>query len=219
MALGNQGDEVGRVANPGSMRTRGSNSKTSAALMAEEPCVGVAQAGFEGGGSEPAECRQPRHVHQLARRGIGLGRIPDQPPLEPSDARHGLGQFANRAVHPRAHIDVAEHRLRVRAIGFHRQLHHMHTGRGHVVHVQELAHRYAAAPDHHRLRPALHRLVKAPQQRGSHTAVLGVEVVSRAVQVHAAVVVQVLAVEASTAGRWRSRNPAGARARRDAPAA
>ncbi len=73
----------------------------------------------------------------------------------------------------------------------------MNAGRGHVIHVQEFAHRRAAAPHHH-IRCVLgSRLVETTQQRRDHVRVARVEVIVRPVQVgrhHRAIVTVVLTV-------------------------
>jgi hypothetical protein len=86
---------------------------------------------------------------------------------------------------------VPAHRVGVLVVGRAREGHHIQAPLDHVVHVQELAPRAAAAPDQHAGRAADLCQVKALDQRGHHVAVLQVVVVAGPVQVarhHAAVV-------------------------------
>ena len=94
---------------------------------------------------------------------------------------------------------MAEHRLCIGIVDPLFQVHHEERGRRHVVDMQEFAPGRARAPDHHLGRIVEHRLPEAPDQRRQHMAVLGVEVVARAVEVrrhHRAVIGAVLAVVA-----------------------
>src|SRR5450756_3083689 len=54
------------------------------------PVVGAADALFEAHGGRPAEAAQAAHVHELARRAVGLGGVPLHGTLVAHDALHEL---------------------------------------------------------------------------------------------------------------------------------
>src|SRR5690606_32184768 len=99
------------------------------------------------------------------------------------------------------HVDMGKHRISVTGIGFAVQLHYMHAGRRHVIHMQKLTHGLAATPYNYFLFTRLDRLVEATQQRRDHMAVFWVKVIVGPVKVgrhYAAVIPAVLAVIAFT---------------------
>ena len=96
---------------------------------------------------------------------------------------------------------MGQHRLGIGLISGIVQLHHMDTGRGHIVHMQELAHRCTSTPDHQLFVAALNRFMEAAQQGRDHMAVLRVIVIMGAIQIgrhYAAVITTMLTVIAFT---------------------
>ena len=151
--------------------------------IGEEPLICICQPGFELSASGPPQIPQPIHIHQLPRRPIRLAVIKYQLALKTRHLGHRLRQLADRHICAGTHIDVREHRLRVRPIGLHIQSMHEEARLRHVIHVQKLPLRRPRAPDRHGRGPLLHRLMEAPDHGRHHVAVLGVEIVERAVEV------------------------------------
>src|SRR5450756_2616846 len=105
------------------------------------PVVGAADALFEAHGGRPAEAAQAAHVHELARRAVGLGRVPLHGALVAHNALHESGELADREVLAAAHVEHA-----VGDLGGVHELEAEDDGAADVVDVQELAARHARAP-------------------------------------------------------------------------
>lgn len=116
----------------------------------------------------PAKLMQARDVEQFTRRAVRLRSVEHHPALVTHHLCDSLRQFADSAVHASADVNVRQHRGGVLLPHFARQLHHVNTGRRHIVNMQKFAHRRAAAPHHHLRRVALRSLMKATQQRRDH---------------------------------------------------
>src|SRR5690606_8367815 len=150
-----------------------SDGDCGSALVAV-PVVGLPDALFERDARAPAEGRHARDVEELARRAIRLGRVPFETSAEADDTAYGFRELAYRDVPSRA--DVVQPFV-------HALLHQVHTCVGHVIDVQELAHRPARAPHDQGVVSARLRFMRLPQQGRQHVTVLKVEVVVRPVQV------------------------------------
>ncbi|MNE75948.1 hypothetical protein D3C80_1721530 [compost metagenome] len=100
-------------------------------------------------GITPAQIGQAADIHQLARGAIGFSGIKHHLTGKADHLGHGLRQLANGAINPGANVDVRQHRLGIGLINFIGQLHQMHAGGGHIIDMQKLAHRRAAAPHHY----------------------------------------------------------------------
>ena len=122
----------------------------------------------------PAEASETADIKQLARSAVRLGGVEADTPPKADHIHDGLGQFADGDVGACPDVDQQA----VVAV-----LHQVDTGVGQVVHIQELAHRSAAAPDDILFVTAQLGLVRLAQQRGQDVAVGEVVVVVRAVQV------------------------------------
>lgn len=131
----------------------------------------------------PPQRLQPRHIQQLARRSVGLRGVEFDPSCETYHARYRLGKLLDRAVRSRSHVDVRKHWRGVGAPLVFIQLHDVDACGGHVVHVEEFAPR-CTAPPYDDLFGVVHfGLVEAAEQGRDDVAVLGVIVVSGAVEV------------------------------------
>ena len=72
-----------------------------------EPFVGAGETLLERHRGAPAEAAQAADVHQLARRAVGLRRVPGDLALVADHALHELGQLADRQVFAAAHVEQA----------------------------------------------------------------------------------------------------------------
>lgn len=157
--------------------------------------VGLGQAGGEVDFRSPAQAVQAPAVHELAGGAVGFAGVERDLPGVAGDAGDAVGELGDGHVRPVAHVDVAEHGLGVLLVAGLGQVHHMHAGGGHVVHIQKLAHGRAAAPDGHLGRARHLGFVEPADQRGDDVAVFRVVVVARAIEVggHDAAVVHAVA--------------------------
>ena len=103
--------------------------------------------------------------------------------------------FQDGHIFPTAHIDMAEHGLGMLAVGGFVEVHNVHTGRCHVVHVQEFAHGCACAPDGNGRCLVDLGFMEATNQCRDDVGVFGVVVVTRPIEVgrHDAAVVHPVA--------------------------
>ena len=96
---------------------------------------------------------------------------------------NGLGHFGNGHICAAAHIDVALHGAGMLVVNRFGQVHHMHTGCGHIVHIQKLSAGGAIAPNFNAGCVGQLGLVKAPEERWDDVAIFRVVVIARAIQV------------------------------------
>src|SRR5258705_11167578 len=85
----------------------------------------------------PAHRKQPRAVHQLARRSVGFARVPFNLSFESHFAPHHLCEIANRNVAPEANIDEL-----LLAVALHQE----HARARQIVRIQKFPERFARAP-------------------------------------------------------------------------
>jgi hypothetical protein len=111
----------------------------------------------------PAERGEPRDIHELARRAVGLGGVPSDAALEADHLRDDLCELLDRHVRAGADID------KVGRIGHSQQ---EGAGVGQLVHMQELALRRTSAPGLDLVAAGLLRLVEATDERRQHVRVL-----------------------------------------------
>ena len=145
----------------------------------------------------PAQLMQTRNVKQFARRAVRFAGVKHHAPLVTHDLRDSLGQFTDGAVHTGAHVDMRQHWLGIFLQHFLSQLHHVDTGRRHIVDMQKFTHWRPASPHHHIRRILLASLMKAAQQRRDHMRITRMKVVMRSVQIgrhHRAIITAILSV-------------------------
>ena len=165
------------VANPDDANAQLAHQADTAAVSSSwltKPIVGPRNAVAQRNLRPPVHRAELRHIEQLARCAVRLGRVKRQLAFEPDDIADQLRQLADRNIF--AASDV--HDLRRIMV-----LEQEHTRVGHVVDVQKFAPRIARPPDDELARAIYLRLVRLPQQRREHVRREQIEVVVRAVEI------------------------------------
>ena len=97
----------------------------------------------------PAEVVELADVHEFAGSAVGFAGVEGDFAGKIHYLFYGVCQFGDGAVFAGADIDVGEHGVGYTGQLFLWQVHDEHTGGGHVVHMEEFAFGFAAAPDHY----------------------------------------------------------------------
>ena len=129
----------------------------------------------------PAQCTKPRTVHELAWRTIGLGKVGVDGAGVAHCSGYGLSNFQYGHVLPASNVNMAQHGLRVLAICGLGQVHDVHAGRSHVVHIQEFSFGSTRPPNSNTGRLIYLCFVKATDESWDDMGVFRVVVVARAV--------------------------------------
>src|SRR4051794_649527 len=86
----------------------GRSSLATLGAVLEEPGVRALEALAEPDLVMPPERVEPRHVEELPRRAVGLGRVEDDVRAGVNDVARQLGERLDREVVARAHVDVLD---------------------------------------------------------------------------------------------------------------
>ena len=127
----------------------------------------------------------PAHILQLARGAIRLCGVKQQRPFESNDLFDGLGQFPDGDIFSSAQINKAGLGIAEQLPGddFIGLLHQEQATSSHVVNVEQLSPGGAATPDNYFLCIIDFGFMEAANQGRQDVAVLGMEIITRAVEV------------------------------------
>src|ERR1700679_2060016 len=132
----------------------------------------------------PAQRMHARHIQQLARRAIGLGRVESQLTSKPKLRGHQLCQLADRHIFSRSYVDqrrmlIADQLMELTI----RKLHQDDACLCQIVAIEQLAPRRAGTPYFDKALSSRLRLHNLAHQCRQHMRGLEIEVVMRTVKI------------------------------------